>query len=388
MDASAVQFPFHLGYRRWLDGLRGWAILLVLAFHLGLLPGGSLGVDVFFVLSGFLITTVLAEEWQRRGSINFMHFYGRRALRLWPAFFGLLAGYGSYSWLCLAEAEAREHWQEILVAACYVANWPTLHQTGFAALGHTWSLSLEEQFYLLWPPLLWLMLVLRLRQKTILALVCVGILATVTVRITLYHLHRTPGPDKEANVMRMYMGLDTRADSLLVGCGVGLLTAWNRLPTSRRAIRWLNSGAAVSALALAYLAAFSAETRTLYFHGLLTVVALLVGIIIMRMLVAPSPIGRLLLEWAPLVGVGRISYGIYLYHIMVVYGLRQAGIDRSHPVGMAVIVVLSLAAALVSYVAIERPFLRLKDRLGQRRAARLSMVRDIIGPRAPMRRAA
>src|SRR5260370_39211761 len=72
---------FHLGYRRWLDGLRGMAIVMVLAFHLGFLPGGSLGVDVFFVLSGFLITTLLAEEWQRRGSINLKLFYLRRALR-------------------------------------------------------------------------------------------------------------------------------------------------------------------------------------------------------------------------------------------------------------------------------------------------------------------
>src|SRR5260370_19176790 len=81
---------FHLGYRRWLDGLRGMAIVMVLAFHLGFLPGGSLGVDVFFVLSGFLITTLLAEEWQRRGSINLKLFYLRRALRVVPAVFSPL----------------------------------------------------------------------------------------------------------------------------------------------------------------------------------------------------------------------------------------------------------------------------------------------------------
>jgi peptidoglycan/LPS O-acetylase OafA/YrhL len=357
---------FHLGYRRWLDGLRGWAILLVLAFHVGLLSGGSLGVDVFFVLSGFLITSLLAEEWQRHGTISLPRFYLRRALRLWPAFFTLLLLYGLYSWLFLPATEAAEHLQEILVAGCYVANWPTLHQTGFAALGHTWSLSLEEQFYLLWPPLLWLMLRLRLKRRHILTLLCAGILASVAVRITLYHLHRTPGPDKDANIMRMYMGLDTRADSLLVGCGVGLLAAWNRLPASRRAVRRTGVLAVISALTLAYLTAFSAETRTLYFHGLLTVVALLVGIIIVRLLVAPSLVGRLLLESAPIVGIGRISYGLYLYHIVVLYGLRLAGIPREDPIGISAMLGLSLVAALVSYLGVERPFLRLKDRLGHR----------------------
>src|SRR5437588_2017988 len=89
-DQGGSVAGFHLGYRRWLDGLRGVAILLVLAFHFGFLPGGSLGVDVFFVLSGFLITTVLVEEWQRRGSISLKNFYLRRALRLLPAFFTLL----------------------------------------------------------------------------------------------------------------------------------------------------------------------------------------------------------------------------------------------------------------------------------------------------------
>lgn len=368
--ASGTLNTFHLGYRRWLDGLRGWAILLVLAFHLGLLSGGSLGVDVFFVLSGFLITTLLAEEWQRRGSISLPRFYLRRALRLWPAFFTLLALYGVYSWLFLPAAEAAEHFQEILVAGCYVANWPRLHQTGFAALGHTWSLSLEEQFYLLWPPLLWLMLKLGLPRRQMLTLVCLGILASVAVRITLYHVHRTPGPDKDANVMRMYMGLDTRADSLLVGCGVGLLAAWNRLPSSRRAIRCVSALAVASTLTLAYLAAFSAETRTLYFHGLLTVVALLVGMIIVRLLIAPSAVGRLLLESAPLVGIGRISYGLYLYHIVVMYGLRLAGIQRETPLGMVATVGLSLAAALTCYYGVERPFLRLKDRLAHGDSAR------------------
>ncbi|HLZ23897.1 MAG TPA: hypothetical protein VKQ30_17430, partial [Ktedonobacterales bacterium] len=123
--------------------------------------------------------------------------------------------------------------------------------------------------------------------------------------------------------------------------------------------------ATVAALLLAYLAAFSAETRTLYFHGLLTVVAMLVGVIIIRLLIAPSAVARVLLESTPLVGIGRISYGLYLYHVVVMYGLRLAGVQRDEPLGMVAMPLLSLAAALVSYYAIERPFLRLKDRLAR-----------------------
>src|SRR5882757_8236262 len=115
---------FHLGYRRWLDGLRGVAILLVLAFHLQLLPGGSLGVDVFFVLSGFLITTLLAEEWQRRGAISLKAFYARRALRLMPAFLTLLLIICLSSFWMQSAEEAQARRSEVIVAGCYIANWP------------------------------------------------------------------------------------------------------------------------------------------------------------------------------------------------------------------------------------------------------------------------
>ncbi len=357
---------FHLGYRRWLDGLRGCAILMVLAYHVGILPGGSLGVDIFFVLSGFLITTLLVEERQRRGAIHLGRFYLRRALRLLPAFLIVLLLYGAGNWLLRPPEAAAACAREIVVAGCYVANWPDLHGVAMNGLGHTWSLSIEEQFYLLWPALLALLLARRVPPRRIAGLVVVGIVACVTERIILYHAFRGTGVDKAAISVRLYMGLDTRADSLLVGCLVGLSAAGGWVPRWRRFARPIGAAALACLAALAYLACFSSQAQTLYFHGLLTLVALMVATILVRLLVAPSRLGRLVLESAPLAGIGRISYGLYLYHVPVIYALywiRPTNLGWQHP-GMVVAAVgLSFAAALLSYVCVERPCLRLKDRL-------------------------
>ncbi len=364
-DSSA---SFHLGYRRWLDGLRGWAIIFVLAFHLGVLPGGSLGVDIFFVLSGFLITTLLVEEWQRRGSISLRHFYLRRALRLFPALFTLLLLYGLIAWWTLPPADAANCYWEIVVAGCYISNWETVHAVNLTGLGHTWSLSVEEQFYLLWPAALCVMLALRLPRRRTVQIVCTGIVACVLLRIGMYQMHRGSPAEKTAAIGRMCVGLDTRADSLLVGCLVGLIVTARPLPQSRRVIRATAAAALVAAAGLAYLAMFSANAEH-YFHGLFTVVALMAGAIIVHMLVAPSRLAALLLEGAPVVAVGRISYGLYLYHMVIIHWMWPVQLGWRHPGTMAAIAGLSLAAALVSYYVIERPCLQLKDRFGHRRPA-------------------
>jgi peptidoglycan/LPS O-acetylase OafA/YrhL len=379
---------FHLGYRRWLDGLRGVAILSVLAFHLGLLPGGSLGVDIFFVLSGFLITTLLAEEWQSRGSIRLRAFYLRRGLRLLPAFLTLLVILTLSSlWIPSVEG-ARARRAEVIVAGCYIANWPALHQTGMPTLGHTWSLSVEEQFYLLWPLLLCTMLRLKWSRRRILLCVGTAILISAAHRMVLYDLHRTPGPEKAANVLRLYMGLDTRADSLLVGCLVGLLASWSLLPRSRRFVFWSGIAALGSGAALSYLSVNRCLDHSQYYHGLFTAAALMVGVIIVRLLSGPSRLGSVLLESSPLVGSGRISYGLYLFHVPIIYWLHPAGLGWRYPLMTLLVVGLTTAAALLSYYGIERPCLRLKDRLGQRTANEIHAERKIRGEATPPRAAA
>lgn len=365
---------FHLGHRRWLDGLRGVAILLVLGCHLGPLPGGFLGVDVFFVLSGFLITSLLLEEWQSSGSIRLKQFYLRRALRLLPAFLLLLLLCGvSIPWL----SSARERWargREIAVAACYLSNWPMLHRTSIPILGHTWSLSVEEQFYLLWPTLLYGMLRLRLSRRFILLLVCCGIGASALLRLGLYHWHQSHGTERLTMIFRLYRGLDTRADALLSGCLLGLLAAWGLLPRSRRFIRWTGAASLICLAYLSYLARCRDYYDSQFYHGLFTVVALMTAIILVRLLSAPARFATYILESAPLVGTGRISYSLYLFHSPIIHFLLPGCVYLGLTVNRYLVyaafvfltVVLSFLAASLSYHLIERPCLRLKDRLRPR----------------------
>lgn len=367
---------FHLGHRRWLDGLRGVAILMVLAFHLGLLPGGFLGVDIFFVLSGFLITSLLLEEWQSNGSIHLKQFYLRRALRLLPAFTLLLLLCGlSIPWL----PSVQEKWarfREIAVAACYLSNWSTLHQTCMPTLDHTWSLAMEEQFYLLWPVLLYAMLRLKFPRRLVLLLVCCGIGASALLRVGLYHWYQNHGVDRGVVITRLYRGLDTRADALLAGCLIGLLAAWDLLPKSRRFMRWTGAASLISLVYLSYLASHWFLDHTNYYHGHFTAVALMTALVLARLLAAPARFASRILEFAPLVGTGRISYALYLFHMPIIRLLMPGCTHLARAVGpfwgRAVLILLAVSlsflTALLSFYLVERPCLRLKERLKRRTA--------------------
>jgi peptidoglycan/LPS O-acetylase OafA/YrhL len=361
-DTPSAPAAFRLGHRPWLDGLRGVAILLVLGGHLHLLGGGFVGVDVFFVLSGFLITSLLVEEWQRRGSISFPRFYLRRALRLLPALLTLLLACYLLTVLFRPADEAVFR-KEMVVAACYVANWPTLHQTGLPTLGHTWSLSLEEQFYLLWPWLLYGLLRSGLGRRETVLLVCLGIAASAAVRGVLYAGHAATESEKLTLVMRLYYGLDTRADALLVGCLVALLAAWGMLPRSARSRAATGAGSLLCLALLAQTAWVSHFFHAQYYYGRFTLTALLVGVLLVRLLSGRLRLVTPVLESGALVSVGRISYALYLFHMPVIHWLRPAGLGWDYPAETLLAAGLSFGAAVLSYYAVERPFLRLKHRL-------------------------
>jgi peptidoglycan/LPS O-acetylase OafA/YrhL len=385
-SARGGRAAFRLGYRPWLDGLRGVAILLVLGVHLHLLPAGYLGVDLFFVLSGFLITTLLVEEWQRTGTIHFRRFYLRRLLRLGPALL-LVCGLCLLATWLLRPNELGPYLRELRVTLCYASNWPTLHHVPMPTLGFTWSLAIEEQFYLVWPALLYGLLRARLRRRWVLLVVVVGAAAAALLRAWLYCRLPAGGPERSLGLMRLYVGLDTRADALLVGCFVGLLAAWNllpRSPTFRRRAR----GAAV-AVALAFLAYESSDRFTCWhpfnYTALFLLAALAAATLLVGLLVAPPPDLRRILEWRPLVGVGRISYGLYLFHEPVIRFLRLEKMGWEAPGETLLAVTVTVALAGLSFRLVEGPCLRLKSQFGRPAAPATNETGS--APRTPARAA-
>jgi peptidoglycan/LPS O-acetylase OafA/YrhL len=356
--------PFSLGYQPSLDGLRGVSILAVMAYHIGLIRGGFLGVDIFFVLSGFLITALLTNEWTRSGRISFGKFYMRRALRLLPALILLVI-------VCdfVMVTIARLYWQPeafvpvvfgmayaALAALFYVANWVMISGQTLWILGHTWSLSIEEQFYLLWPLCLLALLRWIRRRGLILTLLVSGIAASLLVRVSLVRA--------QAPVTRLFFGLDTRFDELLVGCIVGVLASWSLLPTAQRARRILSASAAVGAAVLAVLLWRAGWKEPVMMQGGLTVAAASAGVLIADILARPSGWLARALGRQPLVGIGRISYGLYLWHFPIVYGCGALAVDGAPPdlQRAALAIGLTFLVAAASFRWVERPMLRLKRR--------------------------
>jgi peptidoglycan/LPS O-acetylase OafA/YrhL len=352
-----VDGPARLRYQPGLDGLRALAVAAVVAFHLepSVLPGGFLGVDAFFVLSGFLITRLLIAEWHERRAISLVGFWARRARRLLPALFLVIAAIAVYAMVAAPAEDLQRLRGDGLASIFYVANWRFVvtGQSYFDLLTtpspfrHLWSLAIEEQFYLVWPLVVVACLRAR-RPRRLLAGVCgVGIATSVAVMALLF---RADDPS------RAYFGTDTRVHVLLVGALLAVLT-WNRAApvASRRVALALGAGGLAVVVAMAALlddrAAWFYRGGSLLFA--LAVAALIVGT------VAPgrSPL-RTGLSVRPLVALGAISYGVYLWHWPVQIWLtpERAGVD-----GLArdaLIVSVTLAAAWVSYVLVEQPIRR------------------------------
>jgi peptidoglycan/LPS O-acetylase OafA/YrhL len=356
--------PFSLGYRPSLDGLRGVSILAVMSYHLGFIRGGFLGVDIFFVLSGFLITTLLTDEWIRSGSISFRKFYMRRALRLLPALV-VLAITCDFATVIFA----RLYWPPeafvpvvfgmayaSLVALFYVTNWVMISGQTLWILGHTWSLSIEEQFYVLWPLCLLALLKWIRHRGLILSFLTLGIASSLILRIALVRA--------DAPVTRVFVGLDTRFDELLIGCMVGVLCSWGLLATSRRSQLLLAAGAVAGAATLAVLLWKASSKEPAMLQGGLTVAAGSAGVLIADIVARPAGWLARALGREPLVGIGRISYGLYLWHFPIVYGCGALIVDGSRPdlPRAALAIGLTFVAAIASFRWVERPMLRLKRR--------------------------
>jgi len=346
-----------LGYRQELDGLRGISILLIYLHHLyyPLLPGGFFGVDVFFVLSGFLITSLLMEEWSLEGSICLKNFYIRRVLRLMPALLFLILVTGGFALIFLDKRRSIATYQGIWLTLSYASNWFYAfgHFSADNPLGITWSLAIEEQFYLTWPILLILALRIKLGRR--------WIIYVLAFAVMIIPLHRRLLIEQGANIFRLYYSSDTRADTLLVGCLAGLLFSWNLLPHNKRIGIYMKSLAAVAAIFLGYMIGTASWMDVmLYQRGGYSLVALSVAFILIVQIAWPSKAALLFLRFPPLVWIGRISYGLYLWHWPVRWFIYQKKALPDSVPQLVTAVVLSILLTSISYYFVEKPFLRWK----------------------------
>ncbi|MDO0930715.1 acyltransferase [Streptomyces sp. DG2A-72] len=351
-----------------LDGLRTVAVALVIVYHVepDWVPGGSVAVDVFFTISGFVITRLLVAEFARTGRIGLGPFYRRRWLRLGPAVLVMCAVTALLS-VALPLPLFDGAWMAAALAAVSVVNLVRAGESGpysdlTAPLSHTWSLGVEEQFYLAWPLLL-LVLLRHTTARTVLVWVAALCILPVLWRLALW--------DPTA-AHRIYNGPDTRADQLLIGALLAVVLARLRADDPRLALlrRWA-ARLCWPALALLGLIAWqipitepSGWNPVWYTVGLLAA-AVLSAVVVATLDLCPQAWPSRLLSMPALAWVGRnLSYGMYLWHYPVIRLLSDLGVDgdRLLPAGVAATIV----AALASYVLIERPLVR-RDRLRVRR---------------------
>ncbi len=302
-----------------LDGLRGLALLGVLAFHAeGALPGGYLGVDLFFVLSGFLITRLLLAELDRTRRIDLAAFWARRARRLLPALLLMMPAIALYARLAARPSDLADIRWDSLATLLYVANWRSIYAEKsywdlFAApspLQHTWSLAIEEQFYLVWP----LIVVGLLRVAGRRGLLALTIVAALASAAAMFALAR---PDDSA---RAYFGTDTRATSILSGAVLAMAVASS--PAGARMLREpsaplrgaldLTGAIAAAVIAWAWWRLDGAHPW-LYRGGFWVTEACALVLIACALAARPGVVARVL-ALAPLRFAGTISYGAYLWH--------------------------------------------------------------------------
>ncbi len=354
--ATGPAVPVEAEHVRALDGMRAIAVLLVILFHLRV-PGfraGFVGVDIFFVLSGFLITSLLLAEIGRTGRISLPAFWARRARRLLPALVLVLLTVGVATAMTATYTERASMRGDLLATTGYVANWHFIEtSTYFADIGvdspleHTWSLAIEEQFYLLWPLLVSAVAAVGVRPRGgVGALALVGAIASAGLLAVLW----APG-----DVERAYMGTDARIfEPLLGAAGAAFVAAPGGHARVARAGRWVLAGGA-TALGIGLL------TITPGGHGYFLGSAVLISagtlaIIAPLWVEAGGVTARSILSWGPLVWIGVVSYGAYLWHWPVTLWLRvrDPGTDQL-VLRQVAAVLLTFGLAAISFALVERP---------------------------------
>ncbi len=365
-----------------LDGLRAVAVVAVLLYHLPVawLPGGFLGVDVFFVISGFLITSILTAEIQRTGGISLRHFWLRRARRLLPALLFMLAVVVTVSSIFARDALSLLA-SDVPAVLGYFTNWWLLfhHVSYFQSVGrpplvlHLWSLAVEEQFYLLWPLIVLVVAGRSGRTSRVGWFALGGAVASSAWMALLFQASQDPS--------RVYFGTDTHAGGLLLGAALGIaFPPWRRSlaakDSARRLLSLVGLGAFIGLLAL--MASLD-QFGTFTYRGGIQLATVLSAVIIL-IVTHPAVRGARLLATAVPRWIGQRSYAIYLWH-WPIFELTRPGIDVSvsgWPLTLLRLALVAVAADL-SYRLVEQPF---------RTGVAQSALRRLWGKRRPVALAA
>lgn len=350
------------GYIPGLDGLRTVAVAAVVLYHMNasVLPCGLLGVTIFFVLSGYLITGILIKEWNSTGRLDLPHFWMNRVRRLVPAIVFVLLTTTVLTALFAPDLLTRLR-RDVVASLFFFSNWWFIFQdlSYFEAMGapspvnHFWSLAIEEQFYLLLPPILLFVFSHHVKRRNIQWGLLVLITASALLMFVLY--------DPQGDPSRVYYGTDTRAFSLLIGALFAFMFPQARIRgrgprgltvTQRKLVSWL--GVVAFAGIVAFMVLVNGYSPFLYRGGIL-LVSVLTAVLIVSLVFPPSPMARLL-SLKPLVWLGQRSYGIYLWHYPLLLLMNPRNYTGETPwyLYLAQMVVI-VGAAAFSYRFVENP---------------------------------
>ncbi|MGO8864835.1 MAG: acyltransferase family protein [Acidimicrobiales bacterium] len=370
-DESAVSHT-RLAYLPALDGMRACAVLAVMMFHGGIphMDGGFMGVDAFFVLSGFLITSLLIGEWRQSLTIKLGSFWARRARRLLPALLLMLLFVAFFASVIVPKGTYGALRLDALATLLYVSNWHFIlvnsnyfNETAASSpLLHTWSLAVEEQFYVIWPLVVLGVMHFTRSLKALFALCCAAAIASATWMYVVY--------DGGLNTNRAYLGTDTRSQCLFIGCAlaVGLVLVSQRSHEEGRLAKgelWRPRSSAGTRLCAAVGVAGAAGAIALWvlttsessfpYSGGFFLIGLAVAGVILAAVAAPHSMVPRVLSLAPVRYVGRISYGLYIWHWPIFIWLDHARTGLYGYELFAVRVLVTFAVSVVSFHLIERP---------------------------------
>lgn len=335
-----------------LDGLRGVAVLCVLAVHTTppIIESGFFGVDVFFVLSGFLITSILLHELDETGAIDLRQFYIRRALRILPAIFAVIIAVLFYA--AFAEKD-RLHalFMDAVAALLFYFNWVDAFHFKYMEFTHFWSLSIEEQFYIVWPSILLVCMNFSKSNRMALLVLGIGVIGPEIGRVLLW-------PGASNNIL--YFRTELRIDALSWGALAAIIGV--RGFHSREFFsKWKNIIAFISIIIIVTHLIFLTRPWTHFYlyYGAFSLVAIASAALIFCISFYPPRFIVSFLEFPPIKWIGVISYGLYLWH-WPVFLLTQRYLAISAPFKNTVAIILSIILAAISFFLWERPFLQLK----------------------------